>query len=389
MSRKQPAIWLIMLLASVIATTPLSIDMYLPAMPMMAEQLHTHIGLVQQSLSIFLAAYATGMLIAGPLADAIGRRPLALFGLSGFAVTSFILSQQTSIESFLIWRGIQAFCGACATVVIPGIVRHLYQENTAKGMSYVAMIMMLAPLLAPAIGSGILLFGGWQLIFIALMCYSSLILFLSWRFLPETKISGSPTKFNFFNGYKIVFSLAAARPYLTMSLFSSFAFFCFITAVSFVYIQYYGVSEQMFVILFGINVIMLMTTNFLNSRLSTTMGTQRMLRIGIFTASVSVTLLVFAVFFAAGLWYTVIAVSFLMGSLSLISVNADAIVLMKFPENSGTATAVQGTMRYGSGAVAGPLLALFYDGTPLPFALLMLAGVIGIGCAQFWKRMQG
>ena len=150
MSRSEPSIWLLMLLAAVVATTPLAIDMYLPAMPMMAVQLDTNIGLVQQSLSIFLAAYGTGMLVFGPLADMLGRRPLAVLGLTGFILASVALSQVESIEWFLGWRAVQALAGAAASVVVPGIIRHLYQQHTAKGMSYVSMIMMLAPLVAPA-----------------------------------------------------------------------------------------------------------------------------------------------------------------------------------------------------------------------------------------------
>ena len=144
----KPAGWIIVLLAAIVATTPLAIDMYLPAMPLMAQQLDTTIGMVQQSLSIFLAFFGISMLLCGPLADSLGRRPLAIFGLTGFVLASLALSLVSSIEWFLFWRALQAFCGAAATVVVPGIVRHIYQEHTAKGMSYVSMMMMLAPLLA-------------------------------------------------------------------------------------------------------------------------------------------------------------------------------------------------------------------------------------------------
>lgn len=155
---KPASIWLIILLAATVAITPFAVDMYLPAMPIIAHDLQSHIGTVQQSLSVFLAAYGAGMLIFGPLADKWGRRPLALFGVSGFALASLFLTFSSSIESFLIARAAQAFCGAAATVIVPGIVRHLYKEHTAKGMSYMSLIMMLAPLLAPTIGSGILYF---------------------------------------------------------------------------------------------------------------------------------------------------------------------------------------------------------------------------------------
>lgn len=385
MSNK-PAGWIIILLAAVVATTPLAIDMYLPAMPIMAQQLNTSIGMVQQSLSIFLAFFGISMLICGPLADSFGRRPLAIFGLTGFVLASIALSLVSTIEWFLFWRAIQALCGAAATVVVPGIVRHIYQEHTAKGMSYVSMIMMLAPLLAPAIGSGVLWLANWQMIFVTLAVYGLLILLLSWRYLPEIKPAGAPQKLAFFAGYKVVFSRFSARPDIATSMFASFSFFCFLTAVPFVYIKFFGVDEQLFSLLFGFNVLMLMLANLINSRLVTRLGPQRMLRAGLAVAIVSASALTLFNFWQFELMYTVLSIAPLMASLSLIATNADAMILMKFPDNSGTATAVIGTLRFGIGALAGPLLALFYNSTPLPFSLLMLAGVLCIAVSQLWHK---
>ena len=380
--------FLIILLAAVIAITPLAVDMYLPAMPDIALSLGTHIGNVQQSLSIFLAAYASGMLLFGPLADQWGRRPLAIFGLSGFTLSSIGLIFANNIELFLTLRTTQAFCGAAATVVVPGIVRHLYQEHTAKGMSYLSMIMMLAPLLAPSIGSGILWFSEWRTIFAVLAIYGVLIFALVWKWLPEISQpinSNSPKKnAKFFSGYKIVFSNPQARPMIASMMFGSFAFFCFITAVSFLYINYFGVSEQVFSLLFGVNVLCLMLANFINSHLVTRYGPLRMLRSGLAIGLFSAIMLCVVNYLELSIAYTVIAIAALMGSLTLMGTNSDAILLMKFPHNSGTTTAVSGTLRFGSGVFAGPLLALFYTGTAMPFSLLMLAGVTGVLICQIW-----
>src|SRR5690606_40327934 len=155
------------------------------------QAMNTHIGNVQQSLSIYLAAYALGMLLFGPLADALGRRPLAIFGLTGFTLASIVLGIVEQIEWFLTWRIIQAVCGAASSVVVPGIIRYMYREHTAKGMSYMSMIMMLAPLLAPAIGSAIMWLSSWHLIFIAQAVYATVIIVFAWRFLPEIKAKGS------------------------------------------------------------------------------------------------------------------------------------------------------------------------------------------------------
>jgi DHA1 family bicyclomycin/chloramphenicol resistance-like MFS transporter len=380
----------IVLLAAIIAITPLAVDMYLPAMPVIADDLSAHIGSVQQSLSIFLAAYAAGMLLFGPLADVFGRRPLALFGLAGFTLSSIGLAFSQQIEVFLTLRITQAFCGAAATVVVPGLVRHWYQEHTAKGMSYLSMIMMLAPLLAPGIGSVILWMSEWRWIFWALAAYGILIIFLIWHFLPE--IPRSPQHLsshdrlsrNLFGSYKTVLEHPGARPLIVSMMFGSFAFFCFITAVSFVYIQYFGVSEQVFSILFGCNVVVLMLANFINSRFVTHYGSLFMLRTGLVVASISALCMCLFNYLGLGLWFTVFSVAPLMAGLALVGTNTDALVLMQFPHNSGTATAVTGTLRFGSGAFAGPLLAFFYTGTALPFSLLMLTGVFGVILCQIW-----
>lgn len=384
MGGKSVSLSLIVLLAAMIATTPLAIDMYLPAMPSMAEDMNTHIGAVQQSLSIYLAAYAAGMLLFGPLADALGRRPLALFGLTGFALASLVLSTIDSIEWFLTWRAIQAFSGAASSVVVPGIIRFLYREHTAKGMSYMSLIMMLAPLLAPSLGSAILWLSGWHMIFVTQAFYGSVMGLLAWRYLPEIKAKGSSRKIEFLNGYRIVFANKSAHPLIATMIFVSFAFFCFITAMPFIYIEYFDVSEHYFGMLFGVNVVMLMIANIFNSRLVTRLGSPYMLRVGLTMAIISASLLCLFNFFGLGLWYTVAAIAPLSAGLSLVTTNADAMVIMKFPDNSGTATAVTGTLRFGSGALAGPLLALAYTGTAMPFSLLMLMGVMGVLACQIW-----
>lgn len=378
----------LLLLASIIAITPLAIDMYLPAMPVMAAAMSTDIGLIQQSLSIYLAAYGVGMLLFGPLADALGRRPLALGGLMFFSLASFALAFCHDAQWLLVLRAVQAFAGSAATVVVPGIIRALYQENTAKGMSYVSMIMMMAPLIAPAIGSAVLWVGHWQDIFLVLALYASLILVLTWRFLPDPVPVAKGRTPEFLAGYRYVFSNVAARPQIATSMFASFSFFCFLTAVPFVYIEYFGVNEQVFSLLFALNVGMLMLANFSNSRLVGRYGPQRMLNLGLRLALCSATTLCLVNWFELDLIFTVLSIAPLMASLGLVATNADAMILMRFPEHSGTATAVIGTLRFGSGALAGPLLALAYTGTALPFSLLMLGGVLAICTSQLLGKLR-
>lgn len=369
---------LLPLLASIMALSPLAIDMYLPAMPILAQYLETDMPMVQNSLSIYLLGFALGLILFGPMADKSSRRKMVLFGISGFLIVSLFLPFVQSIEQFLSLRFIQAFISSAATVVVPSTIREYYQKDTAKGLSYVSMIMMLAPMIAPSIGSILLLAHSWQLIFYVLAFYSVVVLILVAAYLPEVVRSSSDQdqQINFLGRYKIVFSNGEARLDILSSMVISLAFFAYITAIPFVYLTVYQVSEFSFSVLFGINVVALMTAHFINTRLVTRKGSRKMLWYGLTVSFIASSALVIVTFLSMPLVFTVMAILPLMGSISMVAVNSDALVITKFPEQSGTATAVIGTLRFGIGALAGPILAYYYDGSALPFAGLMFISVL-------------
>lgn len=369
---------LLPLLASIVAITPLAIDMYLPAMLVIAGDLQTSMPNVQISLSIYLAGYALGMLFFGPIADQIGRRKLAKIGLTLFGITSLALAFTTDIYAFWVLRTVQAFTGAAATVVVPGIIRHIYQKNTAKGMSYVSMIMMVAPLLAPSIGSLILGFSVWSTIFLILAAYSFIILAFVHVYLIDIPIFKSELKGLplFFNSYKTILSNKDARADILSSMFVSFGFFCFLTSVPFVYLDLFKVSEQLFGILFAFNVVALMLGNFLNTRIVPRIGSRKMLYYGLIFGLLSGSALLTFSVMQLSLYFIVGAIAPLMMSLGIIASNADSLILMKFEANTGTATAVIGTLRFGSGALVGPLLAILHAKSAVPFSSLMFGAVI-------------
>ncbi|PWS56128.1 MULTISPECIES: Bcr/CflA family efflux MFS transporter [unclassified Pseudoalteromonas] len=369
---------LLPLLASIVAITPLAIDMYLPAMLVIANDLNTSMPNVQISLSIYLAGYALGMLFFGPIADQIGRRKLARIGLSLFGLSSLALAFTTEVHTFWLLRAVQAFTGAAATVVVPGIIRHIYQKNTAKGMSYVSMIMMIAPLLAPSIGSVILGFSLWSTIFIVLAAYSFVILLFVQRYLIDIPIFKNDRKglSLFFSSYKVVLSNPHARADILSSMFVSFGFFCFLTSVPYIYLDLFKVSEQLFGLLFAFNVMALMFGNFLNTRVVPRIGSRKMLYYGLMCGFLSGTALLSFSVLHLSLYFIVAAIAPLMMSLGIIASNADSLILMKFEQNTGTATAVIGTLRFGSGALVGPILAVMHAQSAVPFSSLMFSAVV-------------
>lgn len=380
---------LLPLLASIMAVSPLAIDLYLPAMPEIAAYLSTDMPAVQNTLSIYLIGYAAGLLFFGPLADKYPRRVLVMTGLSGFVLTTIALLLTTNIESFTTVRFFQAFISSAATVVVPGTIREQYGNNTAKGLSYVSMIMMLAPMIAPAIGSVFLILHSWQSIFVALAIYALAVLLLVFRFLPNS-VQEKPAKTHSFLGrYKLVLSNKETRLDLISSMMISLAFFAYITAIPFVYLTVFELNEFWFSVLFALNVLALMTAHFINSKLVVRKGSRRMLRYGVFVAVVTSFGLVSVNLAQLSVGYTLLFILPLMGSISMIAVNADALILQNFAHQSGTATAVIGVLRFGVGGLAGPILAIFFDGSALPFTLLMFASVMVVFLCQLFKVLQG
>ena len=380
---------LLPLLASILAVSPLAVDMYLPAMPTLAEHLNTPMSMVQNSLSIYLLGYAIGLILFGPMADKYPRRRLVLLGIGGFFITSLLLPFVSNIEQFLTIRFFQAFVSSAATVVVPGAVREYYGKDTAKGLSYVSMIMMLAPMIAPSIGSVLLLAHSWQLIFYVLAAYSFIVLLLVSYFLPNASDAILPkalvdkrTEMSFIQRYKIVLSNAQARLDIISSMMISLAFFTYITAIPFIYLTIFEVSEYTFSLLFALNILALMTAHFTNTRFVVRRGSRTMLRFGLTLATIASTALMLVNVFELSLIYTVVTIFPLMGSISMVAVNSDALILTKFPAHSGTVTAVIGTLRWGIGALAGPILAFFYDGSSKPFALLMFFAVLVVLSCQ-------
>lgn len=373
---------LLPLLAAILAVSPLAVDMYLPAMPILATHLATDMPMVQNSLSVYLLGYALGLVLFGPLADKYSRRVLVMLGLSGFFLASVLLPFATNIEQFLLIRFAQAFISSAATVVVPSTIREYYGKNTAKGLSYVSMIMMLAPMIAPSIGSVLLVMHSWQLIFYVMAAYCLIVLGLVVRYLPDVKQPEVTQSYTFIQRYKIVFSNREARLDIVSSMMISLAFFTYITAIPFVYLDVFATSEFLFSVLFAINVLALMTAHFINTRLVTRKGSRVMLWYGLALACIAASALVVVNYYALSLYYTVATILPLMGSISMVAVNSDALVITKFTEQSGTATAVIGTLRWSIGALAGPILAYFYDGSALPFASLMFVSVLVVLCCQ-------
>jgi MFS transporter, DHA1 family, multidrug resistance protein len=351
---------LAILLAMLTAVAPFAVDMYLPAMQAMAQDLSAPIHYIEISVSTFLFGFALGQLIGGPASDLYGRKPIIALGLILFSIASLMLTQTESINQLLALRALQAIGGGMATVNSSAMIRDLFAgDEMAKVLSMVAIVMMSAPLIAPMLGALVVELFNWQAIFLCLSIYSVLVmLLLLWR-LPETnprKTSSArneEVKASLWQSYKRVLSHRQAMGYIIAISFGFSGMFVFITSSAFTYMEFFSVSVQLFPFLFGANVLVMMLMNRINVWALNHYASANILTVGLLIQLACGIGLIIASYTQPEL-YVIVALNMLfVGSLGLIAANATAGALNYFPDISGTATAVIGVTEFTLGALVG------------------------------------
>ena len=276
---------LVIILGAISALTPLAIDMYVPAMPSIAADLGVSAGSVQMTLTAYTAGFAIAQLIHGPLADSYGRRPVLIIGTVLFAICAVIGAQVDGIESLMYIRVLQGIAGAASAVVIQAIVRDMFnKEDFARMMSFITLVMTIAPLVAPMIGGHMAVWFGWRSIFWLLAIFAVLTIFaILWR-IPETLAEENRSPFRLmtsFRNYRSLFKNPVSLGLIFSGAFSFAGMFSFLTAGSFVYIDIYGVSVSNFGYLFGLNVVFLIVMTAINGRMVKKMGSHNMIKFGL------------------------------------------------------------------------------------------------------------
>lgn len=380
---------LILLLAFLAAIGPLSVDTYLPSLPHIAKELGITSALSQQSVTSFFFGIAFGQLLAGPLSDRYGRRPVLLGGFGLYFLATIACAMATSGHSLVLARGLQGFAAAAGPSAGRAIIRDLWEGNRAAlAMSYVTMAVIVAPLLAPTLGSGILLFGTWRTIFWMLLIFAASALVLIAFFLPETNgpdKRGNIFLIDYFRAYARVLRRKQSWAYLLCGGLSYSAMFAYITGSPFVYIEQFGVSEFAFGLFFGLNVTGLFLGTWINSLFVMKVGYHKMLTVGVGAMIVgAVSLFIVSYFAIGGLWAMVVALFITVAPGSMIGANSTVGLMNLYPRNAGGAIALFGVMQFGLGAVASLLAGLFYTGTPTAMATIMLVAALGSVAAMLW-----
>lgn len=370
---------LIVLLAALVAFGPLSIDMYLASLPTIAQELQAREAHVQMSVGVFLAGLCCGMLLYGPLSDRCGRRRLLLGSILLYVLASAGCALAGSIEALLGWRLLQALGGAAASVLGRAIVRDLFPlQDAARVLSLMHLVTMLATLLAPLLGSYLMLLAGWRAQFWLLLAFAGLcLLAVLWR-IPETLPAGArhASLGQAFAAYGLMLRERQALAYGLCAGLAFAGMFAFISASPFVYIEYFKVSARDYGLLFGLNVLGIIVMTALNAWLLPRLSASRLLRWGSAQAAVAGLLLALCGLTGwGGLPALVLAVLLYVSVTGLIGANSLACLLAAYPNQSGAAAGLAVAGQFGLGMLCSGLVGLLYGGTPLAMCLIMaLAG---------------
>jgi len=388
-----PAKRLAPLLAIIVALSPFAIDTYLPAIPAMANYFGVNIHLIELSIPIYLIGFALGQIMGGPISDNYGRKWIGIIGLSLFFISSFAIIYVETVNQLWLFRFIQAFGGGFGLVICAAVVRDLYDgKDAAKIFTLISLIMMIAPLIAPSVGAILLQYYSWKAIFTLLAIYSFSQIIAIILFVPETKrlrMVGGYEYLNFNQVIKNYWTIISHKSALTFLLCSSFvasALFSFLTEISFIYIEYYQLSEKMFAWLFGMNIVSMMIFNRINHFLLDKWSPRRILKIGLLIqTSAAFVLLLVGIFQIDELILVVGLLMLIVGSFGIIAPNNMACYMNYFPKTSGTANAVMGSSQFALGAIVSLILAQLHNGTQIPmFSMIFISAFLGL--LVFFKK---
>jgi MFS transporter, DHA1 family, multidrug resistance protein len=370
-----------LLLGALIAASPFAMDIYLASMPSMTRALGATPEEVQLTLSVYMYGWGIAQLFAGPLSDRFGRRPALLAGLAAFVVASTACALSRNVFMLIGARLLQAVSIASIAVVPRAVVRDLYSgDKAAHILSLMGVVLGIAPVAAPLIGSHLHVWFGWQANFVLVALYGSVLWFCVRRWLPETlaRPDARATRPHVIvANYGRLLGSRAFTGYMLVAAFGFSGLFAFLAGSAFVFVSVMGQSEQGFGVLFGAVMLGNITGSTIGSRLVRRLGIERMVRAGT------------SLMLAAGLT---------LGGLALIGMNhplavvvpmfvymvafmltmppAMAGALTPFPQIAGSASSLLAFCQFVVASTAALLVGLTFDGTARPMAVTIAAAAV-------------
>jgi DHA1 family bicyclomycin/chloramphenicol resistance-like MFS transporter len=371
---------MIIVLGVMVALGPLTIDMYLPALPKIADDLSVSSSVVQLTLTGTLAGLALGQLIVGPLSDSLGRRRPLMAGIVLHMVASVICMLAPNLVVLGLARVLQGVGAAAAMVVAIAVVGDLFSDSAAATvLSRLMLVLGVAPVVAPSLGAAVLLHGSWHWVFTALVVLAGALLVVAALALPETlppshrrplRVSGiAATYAELLRDMRFVILVLVAA--LGMS-----GLFAYIAGASFVLQGTYGLDQQAFALVFGAGAVALIGATQFNVVLLKRFSPQAITLWALAAALVAAGVFAgLSVAHAGGLAGFVVPVWAILAAMGLVIPNAPALALSRHPEAAGTAAALLGAAQFGLGAAVAPLVGVLGN-DQVALSIVMAAGAL-------------
>lgn len=367
-----------LILGALSAFAPLSIDMYLPALPAVTSTFGSSQSMVQLTLTSCVIGLGCGQLVAGPLSDTFGRRTPLLAGLTGYTALSVACALAGSVPVLVVLRLLQALAGSAGLVIARAVVRDLFDGKAmARFFSMLMLVNGLAPILAPLIGGQLLRFTSWRGVFVTLAALGAVLLVTVALALPETlpRERRAPGKLpQTLRTYRGLLADRAFTGYVLVAGLSFAALFTYISSSSFVLQQLYGLSPQQFSLVFGANSVGIVLFGQLNGRLLNRYDPRALLTVGLVIAAVAGVLLLGAAVSGLGMVAVLVPLWFVVSSIGITFPNCTTLALADHPDTAGAASALLGFGQFLLGGVAAPVVGLGGAG-----ALPMAATMCGMG----------
>ncbi|MGC3819830.1 multidrug effflux MFS transporter [Acinetobacter sp. G11] len=393
-TRQYSTTW-IMLLALLTSLGPLSIDMYLPALPQMAQDFGVSTQMVANTLPAYFLGLALGQLIYGPLSDRIGRKTPLYFGLTLYVVASLLCIFAVNEWSLIAARILQAVGGCVGVVIARAAIRdRLDMQASAQAFASMMIVMGIAPVIAPSLGAVVLKFFAWQAVFGFLMLIGVICLVCVHFFFKESLPAERRLKLNvaqIIQLYGSIFKDPSFKWPMLAGCFSGGILFCYISSSAAVLMDDYGLTQQQFAYAFGLNAFGIMLLSTLNKKLGHQFSVLNRLKIG----SV-IQLLGASILFSAGLighsplWVVLIGMFWAVAGIGFTGPNAMALAMAEQGAQAGTASAIMGSMQFACGLLGGVILNFLVWNSLLNMGVLMLifVGVTLLCILQLSRQLQ-
>ncbi|MFC4618752.1 multidrug effflux MFS transporter [Camelliibacillus cellulosilyticus] len=380
MSRSR-RLWLALILGSLSAFGPLSIDMYLPALPELAKDLHTNASLAQLSLTACLLGLALGQLVVGPLSDARGRRWPLIVAVTLYAVSSILCAMSPSIWTLILLRLIQGVTGSAGIVISRAMVRDLYSgSELTKFFSLLMLVNGVAPILAPIIGGALLKVTDWHGVFIVLCLISVAMLLAAIFGLPETLPKSRRATGGIKNTLATFRSLVGDKVFMGYALSHGLVFcamFAYISGSPFVLQNIYGVTPQGFSVFFAVNGLGIILATQITGRLAGRISERKLLGTGLGLAALGSILLLAAVLGQMGLIFLLLPLFIVVSCVGIVGTTSFALAMEKQGHAAGSASALLGLLPFIAGAVVAPLVGIGGSHTAAPMGIVILLADVG------------